>query len=45
MLGLLASDMIVGHVKEQGIALADLKRLWLHQANGNMNQFRLPRKF
>ena len=35
---LLASDMIVGHLKEQGIALTDLKRLWLHQANGNMNQ-------
>ncbi len=34
----MVSDMILGHMQEIGIARADLKRMWLHQANANMNE-------
>jgi beta-ketodecanoyl-[acyl-carrier-protein] synthase len=34
----LVSDMIVDHAGDLGIDPASLKRLWLHQANINMNQ-------
>ncbi|WP_068114093.1 beta-ketoacyl-ACP synthase III [Tropicimonas marinistellae] len=30
---------IAGHMKDEGIEAADLKRLWLHQANKTMNDF------
>ncbi|HEV2652436.1 MAG TPA: beta-ketoacyl-ACP synthase III [Rhizomicrobium sp.] len=33
----MVSEMIVGHLQENGIAPAALKRMWLHQANINMN--------
>jgi beta-ketodecanoyl-[acyl-carrier-protein] synthase len=33
----MVSELIVGHLAENGIAHAALKRLWLHQANLNMN--------
>jgi len=33
----LVSEVILQHVNEIGIATSDLKRLWLHQANLNMN--------
>ena len=35
----MVSDMIVDHAAELGLDPAGLKRLWLHQANTNMNQF------
>ena len=35
----MVSDMIVDHAAELGVDPAALKRLWLHQANINMNQF------
>ncbi len=35
----LVSDMILSHMQEIGISRADLKRMWLHQANLNMNLF------
>jgi beta-ketodecanoyl-[acyl-carrier-protein] synthase len=35
----MVSDMIVDHAAELGLDPAGLKRLWLHQANINMNQF------
>lgn len=35
----MVSDMIVDHAADLGINPAGLKRLWLHQANINMNQF------
>jgi beta-ketodecanoyl-[acyl-carrier-protein] synthase len=34
----MVSDMILDHAAELGIAGGDLKRLWLHQANINMNE-------
>ena len=34
----MVSEMIVGHLADNGIAPASLKRLWLHQANINMNE-------
>jgi beta-ketodecanoyl-[acyl-carrier-protein] synthase len=34
----MVSEMIVGHLADNGIAPATLKRLWLHQANINMNE-------
>ncbi len=34
----LATEVIRNHLKEHGIEPADLKRVWLHQANLNMNQ-------
>jgi beta-ketodecanoyl-[acyl-carrier-protein] synthase len=35
----MVSDMIVDHAADLGIDPATLKRMWLHQANINMNQF------
>ncbi len=35
----MVSDMIVDHAGELGIDPTTLKRMWLHQANINMNQF------
>ncbi|WP_372706438.1 beta-ketoacyl-ACP synthase III [Brevundimonas sp.] len=35
----MVSDMIIGHAADLGIDPATLKRMWLHQANINMNQF------
>ncbi len=34
----MVADLIVGHVGELGYGPEQLKRLWLHQANINMNQ-------
>jgi beta-ketodecanoyl-[acyl-carrier-protein] synthase len=34
----MVSELIVGHLAENGIAPAALKRLWLHQANLGMNE-------
>jgi len=34
----MVSDMIVAHAGDLGIAPTGLKRMWLHQANINMNQ-------
>ncbi|OZG73501.1 beta-ketoacyl-ACP synthase III [Hahella sp. CCB-MM4] len=33
----MVSDMIQAHIAEHGIGAQDLRRLWLHQANLNMN--------
>ncbi len=33
----LVSEMIQQHIEENGISASDLSRLWLHQANLNMN--------
>ncbi|HEX8661912.1 MAG TPA: 3-oxoacyl-[acyl-carrier-protein] synthase III C-terminal domain-containing protein, partial [Brevundimonas sp.] len=35
----MVSDMIVAHAADLGIDPTTLKRMWLHQANINMNQF------
>ncbi|BCW89577.1 Beta-ketodecanoyl-[acyl-carrier-protein] synthase [Alphaproteobacteria bacterium SO-S41] len=35
----MVADMILAHTGERGIAPTQLKRLWLHQANINMNDF------
>ena len=35
----MVSEMILDHAAELGLKPTDLKRLWLHQANINMNQF------
>ncbi|WP_332640091.1 beta-ketoacyl-ACP synthase III [Brevundimonas sp.] len=35
----MVSDMIVDHAADLGIDPTTLKRMWLHQANINMNQF------
>lgn len=35
----MVSDMIVDHAGDLGLDPTDLKRMWLHQANINMNQF------
>lgn len=35
----MVSDMILAHAAERGIEPGALKRLWLHQANINMNDF------
>ncbi len=35
----MVSEMIVEHASDLGIDPATLKRMWLHQANINMNQF------
>jgi beta-ketodecanoyl-[acyl-carrier-protein] synthase len=35
----MVSDMIVDHAAELGVDPTGLKRMWLHQANINMNQF------
>ena len=34
----IATELIRGHLAEHNIATAELKRVWLHQANLNMNQ-------
>ncbi|QUD88088.1 beta-ketoacyl-ACP synthase III [Phenylobacterium montanum] len=34
----MVSEMIVEHAADLGLATPDLKRLWLHQANINMNE-------
>jgi len=33
----MVSEMILEHLAEAGLAAADLRRIWLHQANSNMN--------
>ncbi len=33
----LVADMILGHMQEVGVSQSQLKRMWLHQANLNMN--------
>ena len=33
----LVSDLILGHLSDNGIMVSDLKRMWLHQANLSMN--------
>jgi len=35
----LVSAHILGHMEEEGVRAADLRRLWLHQANRTMNDF------
>lgn len=35
----LVSKHIAAHMAEEGVAAADLKRLWLHQANKTMNDY------
>ena len=35
----MVSDLILDHLKDEGIEPSNLKRLWLHQANKNMNDF------
>lgn len=35
----LVADHIGNHMAEEGVEAADLKRLWLHQANKSMNDF------
>jgi len=35
----MVADMILAHTADQNITPAQLKRLWLHQANINMNDF------
>lgn len=35
----MVSEMILGHAADLGLDPATLKRMWLHQANINMNQF------
>ncbi|NBB51835.1 beta-ketoacyl-ACP synthase III [Rhizobium sp. CRIBSB] len=35
----MVSDMIIDHAGELGLDPTSLKRMWLHQANINMNQF------
>jgi beta-ketodecanoyl-[acyl-carrier-protein] synthase len=34
----MVSEMIVAHLEENGLSADELKRMWLHQANLNMNQ-------
>jgi len=34
----LVSEFMLRHLAENGLTVASLKRLWLHQANSNMNQ-------
>jgi beta-ketodecanoyl-[acyl-carrier-protein] synthase len=33
----MVAEMLVAHLAESGVAASGLKRLWLHQANINMN--------
>ncbi len=35
----MVSDHIAGHMADNGVQAADLKRIWLHQANKSMNDF------
>lgn len=41
----MVSEMMVGHLAEQQIDPSQLKRLWLHQANINMNELIARRVF
>jgi hypothetical protein len=34
----MVSELIVAHLADNGVAPESLRRLWLHQANLNMNQ-------
>jgi beta-ketodecanoyl-[acyl-carrier-protein] synthase len=34
----MVSEMILGHMADLGLEAADLRRLWLHQANAGMNR-------
>ncbi|WP_448581735.1 beta-ketoacyl-ACP synthase III [Thermaurantiacus sp.] len=34
----MVSDLILGHLADLGISRTSLRRLWLHQANANMNR-------
>ncbi len=34
----MVGDMIAGHLSDNGVAVADVKRMWLHQANLSMNE-------
>lgn len=34
----MVADLLLNHLKSSGIPVASLKRLWLHQANLNMNE-------
>ncbi len=34
----MVADLIIDHLSELGIAPGDLRRMWLHQANANMNR-------
>ena len=34
----MVSELIVGHLADNGVAPDSLRRLWLHQANINMNE-------
>lgn len=34
----MVTDFLIQHLKDQNIGTSELKRLWLHQANGNMNR-------
>ena len=35
----MVADLIAGHLDSLGIAASDIRRMWLHQANGTMNQW------
>lgn len=35
----MVAEHIAGHMGDEGVTAADLKRLWLHQANKSMNDF------
>lgn len=35
----MVSEHIAGHMADNGVQAADLKRIWLHQANKSMNDF------
>lgn len=35
----MVTEHIAGHMADEGVEAADLKRLWLHQANKSMNDF------
>jgi beta-ketodecanoyl-[acyl-carrier-protein] synthase len=34
----MVSELLVGHLKDEGLATESLKRIWLHQANLGMNE-------
>ncbi len=34
----MVGEMIAGHLRDNGVGIADVKRLWLHQANQAMNE-------
>ena len=35
----MVADLISGHLESLGIAPSQIRRMWLHQANGTMNQW------